>query len=258
MRFTLSTKIILLLQVALCFALTFTAVLSYLKVERIVEGTVASRFAVTARGLSNEIEAAIGLGVPLAALRNLDGLIQRSRSLDDRITGLVVFNARGEVLAASGRAVPKSVVPADWLASFQRAGAERSGTVTDGDTQILLRGVRDAIGGVAGGVALTYSLHEVRAGVHDTIPTLVVSGAINLVTCLLVTMVAVWFVLRPIQRRLREVAECVEAAMRHEDHAIPAELAGFAPGLEPFLARVRADGLPPEPTRTPPVATEAV
>lgn len=241
MRFTLSTKIILLLQVALCFALLSTAALSYLKVERIVEDTVASRFTVTLRGLSNEIEGAIGLGVPLPALRNLDGLIQRARGVDDRITNLAVFNDRGEVIASTGLQAPRGTVPALWLTAFQHgAGAERNGTVADGDHQVLLRGVRDAFGGVAGGVALTYSLREARAGIQATLPTLAVSGAINLITCLLVTVVAVLLILRPIQHRLREVAACVHAAMRDEAVPVTEEVSRFAPGLAAFLDRVRS------------------
>lgn len=239
MRLTLTTKIILLLQVALCFALISTAALSYLKMERMVEDTVASRFTVALRGLAGEVEGAVSLGVSLNALRNLDGLIQRALARDDRITGLVLFNDAGEILASAGRGAPTGTMPADWKAAFAHDGrSERGAKVTSGDSQALLLGIRNAFGGVAGGVGLTYSLSEVRAGIRGTIPELVLSNGANLLTGLLVTMVAVWLLLRPIQRLLRELTASVNALGLGEAPVISPEMADFAPGLPQFAERI--------------------
>ena len=239
MRLTLTTKIILLLQVALCFAVISTAALSYLKMERMVEDTVASRFTVALRGVAGEVEGAVSLGVSLNALRNLDGLIQRALSRDDRITGLVLFNEAGEILASAGRNAPTGTMPVDWKAAFARDGkSDRGAKVTSGDSQALLLGIRNAFGGVAGGVGLTYSLSEVRAGIRGTIPELVLSGGINLITGLLVTMLAVWLLIRPIQRRLRELTSCVNALGLGEPPAVSPEMAAFAPGLQQFADRI--------------------
>jgi hypothetical protein len=239
MRFSLTVKIILLLQVALCFALTSTAALSYLKMERMVEDTVASRFSVALRGLGSELEGAVSLGVTLGALRNLDALIQRAMQRDSRITGLMLFNETGEILASAGRGSVTGTLPADWAQAFARNGkAEHGAKVTSGDSQVLLSGIRNAFGGLSGGIALTYSLDEVRAGIRSTIPELVISGAINLVTCLVVTMLVVWFVLRPIQRRLLQATVCIEALGKGETPVVPEDLAAFVPGLRPFIDRV--------------------
>ncbi|WP_454017777.1 hypothetical protein [Azospirillum sp. Marseille-Q6669] len=239
MRLTLTTKIILLLQVALCFALLSTAALSYLKMERMVEDTVASRFTVALRGLAGEVEGAVSLGVSITALRNLDALIQRAMARDDRITGLVLFTDTGEVLAAAGRGGPVGAIPAGWKAAFARDGkSDRVAAVADGDSQALLLGIRNAFGGVAGGVALTYSLGEVQAGIRGTIPDLLLSGGINLVTGLLVTMVAVWLLLRPIQRRLREMTASINMLGMGEPPNLTPELVAFAPGLKDFADRI--------------------
>lgn len=239
MRLTLTTKIILLLQVALCFALLSTAALSYLKMERMVEDTVASRFTVALRGLAGEVEGAVSLGVSITALRNLDALIQRAMARDDRITGLVLFTDTGEVLAAAGRGGPVGAIPAGWKAAFARDGkSDRVAAVADGDSQALLLGIRNAFGGVAGGVALTYSLGEVQAGIRGTIPDLLLSGGINLVTGLLVTMVAVWLLLRPIQRRLREMTVSINQLGMGEPPNLTPELVAFAPGLKDFADRI--------------------
>ncbi|QCO04010.1 hypothetical protein [Azospirillum argentinense] len=239
MRLTLTTKIILLLQVALCFALLSTAALSYLKMERMVEDTVASRFTVALRGLAGEVEGAVSLGVSITALRNLDALIQRAMARDDRITGLVLFTDTGEVLAAVGRGGPVGAIPAGWKAAFARDGkSDRVAAVADGDSQALLLGIRNAFGGVAGGVALTYSLGEVQAGIRGTIPDLLLSGGINLVTGLLVTMVAVWLLLRPIQRRLREMTASINQLGMGEPPNLTPELVAFAPGLKDFADRI--------------------
>ncbi|MBP2290312.1 hypothetical protein [Azospirillum rugosum] len=239
MRLTLTTKIILLLQVALCFALISTAALSYLKMERMVEDTVASRFTVALRGLAGEVEGAVSLGVSLNALRNLDALIQRALSRDDRITGLVLFNDAGEILASAGRNAPIGTMPADWKAAFARDGrSERGAKVTSGDSQALLLGIRNAFGGVAGGIGLTYSLNEVHAGIRGTIPELALSSGINLVTGLLITMVAVWLLLRPIQRLLRELTAAVNALGHGEPPEITPEMADFAPDLPQFADRI--------------------
>jgi len=239
MRLTLTTKIILLLQVALCFALLSTAALSYLKMERMVEDTVESRFTVALRGLAGEVEGAVSLGVSITALRNLDALIQRAMARDDRITGLVLFTDTGEVLAAAGRGGPVGTIPAGWKAAFARDGkSDRVAAVADGDSQALLLGIRNAFGGVAGGVALTYSLGEVQAGIRGTIPDLLLSGGINLVTGLLVTMVAVWLLLRPIQRRLREMTVSINQLGMGEPPNLTPELAAFAPGLKDFTDRI--------------------
>ncbi|WP_246472508.1 hypothetical protein [Azospirillum tabaci] len=239
MRLTLTTKIILLLQVALCFALLSTATLSYLKMERMVEDTVASRFTVALRGLAGEVEGAVSLGVSITALRNLDALIQRAMARDDRITGLVLFTDTGEVLAAAGRGGPVGAIPAGWKAAFARDGkSDRVAAVADGDSQALLLGIRNAFGGVAGGVALTYSLGEVQAGIRGTIPDLLLSGGINLVTGLLITMVAVWLLLRPIQRRLREMTASINMLGMGEPPNLTPQLVAFAPGLKDFADRI--------------------
>ncbi|MDQ2106012.1 hypothetical protein [Azospirillum isscasi] len=239
MRLTLTTKIILLLQVALCFALISTAALSYLKMERMVEDTVASRFTVALRGLAGEVEGAVSLGVSITALRNLDALIQRSLARDDRITGLVLFTDTGEVLAAAGRSGPVETIPAGWKAAFARDGkSDRVAAVADGDSQALLLGIRNAFGGVAGGVALTYSLGEVQAGIRGTIPDLLLSGGINLVTGLLVTMLAVWLLLRPIQRRLREMTASINTLGMGEPPVLTPDIIDFAPGLTGFADRI--------------------
>lgn len=239
MRLTLTTKIILLLQVALCFALLSTAALSYLKMERMVEDTVASRFTVALRGLAGEVEGAVSLGVSITALRNLDALIQRSMARDDRITGLVLFTDTGEVLASAGKAGPAGAIPDGWKAAFSRDGkSDRVSAIASGDSQALLLGIRNAFGGVAGGVALTYSLDEVRAGIRGTIPDLLLSGGINLVTGLMVTMLAVWLLLRPIQRRLREMTASINMLGMGEPPNLTPELAAFAPGLKDFADRI--------------------
>ena len=256
MRLTLTTKIILLLQVALCFALLSTAALSYLKMERMVEDTVASRFTVALRGLAGEVEGAVSLGVSITALRNLDALIQRAMARDDRITGLVLFTDTGEVLAAAGRGGPVGAIPAGWKAAFARDGkSDRVAAVADGDSQALLLGIRNAFGGVAGGVALTYSLGEVQAGIRGTIPDLLLSGGINLVTGLLVTMIAVWLLLRPIQRRLREMTVSINQLGMGEPPNLTPELVAFAPGLKDFTDRILeqqrhgAEEDPPQPAK---------
>lgn len=260
MRLTLTTKIILLLQVALCFALISTAALSYLKMERMVEDTVASRFTVALRGLAGEVEGAVSLGVSITALRNLDALILRSMARDDRITGLVLFTDTGEVLAAAGRGGPVGTIPAGWKVAFARDGkSDRVAAVADGDSQALLLGIRNAFGGVAGGVALTYSLAEVQEGIRGTIPDLLLSSGINLVTGLLVTMLAVWLLLRPIQRRLREMTACINRLGMGEPPALTPELVAFAPGLSDFADRIleqqrhgaEEDGPHPAPHPTP-------
>lgn len=239
MRLTLTTKIILLLQVALCFALISAAALSYLRMERMVEDTVASRFTVALRGLAGEVESAVSLGVALNSLRNLEALTQRALSRDSRITGLILFNNAGEILASAGRGAPAGALPAAWKTAFDNdSKTDRVSKVVTGDSQALLLGIRNAFGGMAGGVGLTYSVSEVRAGIRGTIPDLVLSGGINLVTCLLVTMLVVWLVLRPIQRGLREATDCVDALGRGETPVVPPGVAAIAPGLEPFVARV--------------------
>jgi len=241
MRLTLSTKIMLLLQVALCFALTSTAVLSYLKMERMVEETVASRFRVVAHGLSSEVEGAVSLGVALNALRNLDEMIQRALVRDLQITGLMLFNDRGEVLGAAGGSAVRGTLPNSWLAAFNRDGrTDRGAKIVDGGSQVLLLSIGNAYGGVAGGVALTYSLDAVRAGIRGTIPELAISGAINLATCYVISMIVVWLVMRRLQRSLREAAVIVEAATDGGRPTVPPEIAAFAPGLAGFVDRVSA------------------
>ncbi|HYG86128.1 MAG TPA: hypothetical protein VD978_07700 [Azospirillum sp.] len=206
-----------------------------------VEDTVASRFTVALRGLVGEVEDALSLGVSLNSLRNLEALIQRSLLRDDRITGIVIFNNAGETLASAGRGAPSGTVPAGWKAAFERDGkSDRVAKVATGDFQALLLGIRNPFGGVAGGVGVTYSVNEVRAGIRGTIPDLALFGGVNLVTGLLVTMLAVWLVLRPIQRRLREATECIDALGRGERPVVSPEVAAFAPGIEPLVARVLA------------------
>jgi hypothetical protein len=241
MHFNLPTKIILMLQVVLCFALISTGFLSYLKMEKMVESTVASRFSIALHALGGEFEDAVGLGVSLTALPDTGRMFQGALARDSRITGITLFAPSGDVIGSAGRAAVSGHVAPEWLTAFQRDAKNRKmANVEIGDASILLLPVPDPFGGIAGGLALTFSLREVRSGVRAAVPALLISNGINLVVGFLVTLLVVWLVLRPIQRGLQRATRCVATLGLGERPTVTAEIADFAPGLDQFIESIAA------------------
>ncbi|MDR3518986.1 MAG: hypothetical protein P4M00_24565 [Azospirillaceae bacterium] len=241
-RLGISARIILLLQIAVGFALGSTILLFYFKMEALVEETVSSRFVVVSNGVAHEIESALNLGLKLTELKNLDAILNRELSRESRITGMTLFTNRGEIVTSAGSAALSGSLPSDWLRTLlrdQKAEPQATLLVAAG-SQVIMSPMRDPIGGIAGGIALTYSLSAARESIHRTIPTIVLGGAVCLILSLGVTMIAVWITFRPTQRRIHQTLDYLQGLAAGATGAVPVSVAALAPGLDQFAIAITA------------------
>jgi hypothetical protein len=244
----LSLKIIVLLQVALFFALASTMVLFTVKMRDLVIQTVASRFMVVSTGVAHEVEQALSLGLGLGEWRDLDRILRREAAREPAIGSLTLFSASGAVVASVGPAAVTGQVPDAWLRLLRRdfgsgapgAGAARASRLVEGDTQIIVSGLRNAFGDLGGGVALTSSLAPVYRDLRGIYPRMVLGGGLCLLGGIAVTSLAVWLALRPTRRVLAEALAWVRGLDGATLAPVPPGCLRLLPGLDGFGARVAA------------------
>mgnify|MGYP005849292619 CR=1 FL=1 len=107
-----ASRVALLLSFALIAACLMVAALHYLKFQRLLLDRQERIVAVIATDLAETIEQGLGLGVPLAAVPGLAGLLERQRAMDPALRFLAVAGPRGEILAATDRIAAEAALRA--------------------------------------------------------------------------------------------------------------------------------------------------
>ena len=98
-------------------SLVLSATLNLLKFEKVVRQKEQARFEFLTSDLASAVQDGMRIGLPLSALRSIQPLIDRRRTIDQLIERIVVFDEAGRRLYSTDRAtsaeqpVPQQLAP---------------------------------------------------------------------------------------------------------------------------------------------------
>ena len=99
---SLRVKLMLAIMAVLLFSITLNATLNYFNFEKRLTETSDSIYEIVLEETHNDINQAISLGLPLSAISNIQGMLDRRLKIVDGITALVVVSSSGERLFGTG------------------------------------------------------------------------------------------------------------------------------------------------------------
>jgi len=130
--------------------------LATLQFGNISTSLAGERLKVLAGRTAAPFEQAVRLGLPLATVRNADGLIERARQSDDAILAVHVFERNGRIVFSTAE-LPRPTLSAPAAAARAAAGGEpwfvETAEVILSGTEIVARDGRSA-----GGILIEYPL----------------------------------------------------------------------------------------------------
>ncbi|MEZ8321536.1 MFS transporter, partial [Vibrio splendidus] len=99
---SLRVKLMLAIMAVLLFSITLNATLNHFNFEKRLTETSDSIYEIVLEETHNDINQAISLGLPLSAISNIQGMLDRRLKIVDGITALVVVSSSGERLFGTG------------------------------------------------------------------------------------------------------------------------------------------------------------
>lgn len=102
LNLSLRVKLMLAIMAVLLFSITLNATLNYFNFEKRLTETSDSIYEIVLEETHNDINQAISLGLPLSAISNIQGMLDRRLKIVDGITALVVVSSSGERLFGTG------------------------------------------------------------------------------------------------------------------------------------------------------------
>ena len=103
--------------------LAIFVLLAVLQFDRIHTRLIGERLLVLADRAAEPLAAAARLGLPVSGVRNADGLLERVRQTDDRITAIHVFDRDGRIIHSTDRQPAGTVGPEILAARTSAEGA---------------------------------------------------------------------------------------------------------------------------------------
>ncbi|WP_191060591.1 hypothetical protein [Geminicoccus harenae] len=145
-------------------SLLLSAALNLLKFHRVVQQKEQARFEFLASDLAAAIQDGMRIGLPLSALRSIQPLIDRRRTIDRLIDWVVVFDDAGRRLYSTDRgAASDQPVPDAWRAAVHERQGEAIGQRRL-DVSVIVVPLTNLFEQPVGGLALGYS----EAGIERT------------------------------------------------------------------------------------------
>ncbi|HEX2525900.1 MAG TPA: hypothetical protein VHL31_06290 [Geminicoccus sp.] len=143
-------------------SLVLSATLNLLKFEKVVREKEQARFEFLASDLASAIQDGMRIGLPLSALRSIQPLIDRRRTIDRLIEWIVVFDENGRPLYSTDRTTTaEQPVPASWLqAANERATDDRHPVRVD--EPVIVMPLTNLFDQPVGGIALGYSENGIQ------------------------------------------------------------------------------------------------
>lgn len=99
---SLRVKLMFAIMAVLLFSITLNATLNYFNFEKRLTETSDSTYRIVLEETHNDINQAISLGLPLSAISNIQGILDRRLKFVDGITALMVVSTSGEQLFGTG------------------------------------------------------------------------------------------------------------------------------------------------------------
>jgi hypothetical protein len=163
-----TATIVSVFLVSLAFVLGLVTLLDCFKFQSVITDLAEQRAGIIIGRLHRSLETATDLGLNLRAI-GLERIVTASTAAEaGRIENSYVFAIDdGTILYSSDPAAASTKVPPAWLAA-QAASRDGEWRIMKGDHLVVGKRLDSALGMVAGGVVLDYSLAEVNASVATT------------------------------------------------------------------------------------------
>jgi hypothetical protein len=196
-RLTLTAFVIVLASLVL------SATLNMLKFEKVVRQKEQARFEFLASDLASAIQDGMRIGLPLSALRSIQPLIDRRRTIDRLIDWIVVFDENGRPLYGTDRtAAADRPVPEEWQTAAHGSPTTGRLSAVRLDAPVIVVPLINLFDQQVGGLALGYSENGIE---HTMDAILVILGQAILeasVPSALLLFLGVALVMRRTRKRL--------------------------------------------------------
>ena len=149
------------------FGLGTATVLSVLKFRSAAEAAAHARMGVPVEAVREALQAALGLGLPLASASAVPELLAREKATDPAVQAIEVFDTEGRVQFSTAPGRVGQSVPATWRLAAQRSSPS-GWKWRDPDAAQAVAGapLSNAFDLVQGQVAVHYALHDEAAAVR--------------------------------------------------------------------------------------------
>lgn len=205
---SLNGRVTLTIFVIVLTSLTLSAVLNYLKFQKVLERNEHARYEFIAYDLRGVIEDSMRIGLPLSSLRSTQALLDRRRAADRYIARITVFDETGLRLYDTDRTAAANV-PSGWVHEALHPNARPSAAA--GST--IIEPLANNYGRIVAGLALQYS----EVGLQRTLQAISVILEQAILEAALPSMLAlvagVALVLRDTRRRLNGTRNAVFNAL---------------------------------------------
>jgi hypothetical protein len=156
-----------LAAVVAAFGLGTATALSVLKFRSAAEAAAHARMGVPVEAVREALQAALGLGLPLASASAVPELLAREKATDPAVQEIVVFDTEGRVQFSTAAGRVGQTAPAPWRQAAQRSSPS-GWKWRDPDAAQAVAGapLSNAFDLVQGQVAVHYALHDEAAAVR--------------------------------------------------------------------------------------------
>lgn len=156
-----SRRLLALAAAVAAFGLGSATALSVLKFRSAAEAAAHARVKVPVEAVREALQAALGLGLPLASASAVPELLAREQATDPAVLEIVVFDTEGRVQFSTAPERVGRAAPALWLQAAQRASLSEW-TWRDPEAARAVAGapLSNAFELVQGQVAVHYALHD--------------------------------------------------------------------------------------------------
>jgi len=180
--FSLGSKLSFAILSVLLFSISLNTTLNYLNFEKRLAYTSDSIYDIVLEESSNDINQAISLGLPLAAISNIQALLERRFELVSGITFIAVESAQGKVL-------------------FQ------TGSGPNGTDRQLSTTIKNTFGIIEGKLKLYYSVEQLNQQKNDLLNKQLINAVITVFLAALCGFVALKFLLSGISKRINDAGK---------------------------------------------------
>jgi hypothetical protein len=162
-----SRRLLALAALVAAFGLGTACALSVLKFRSAAEAAAHTRMGVPVEAVREALQAALGLGLPLASASAVPELLAREKATDPAVREIVVFDTEGRVQFSTQPGRVGQAAPRPWQQATQRSSPS-GWKWRDPDAAQAVAGapLSNAFDLVQGQVAVSYALDDEAAAVR--------------------------------------------------------------------------------------------